>query len=69
MTGLILPESIYNVKRKLGCNFIENRNSEPLDLQRGHTIGLVTSCAVTQAVLGQRLEKFKEDKHEGNRTD
>ena len=32
VTGLILPEIVYNVKRKLVCIFIENHNSEPLDL-------------------------------------
>ena len=35
VTGLILPEIVYNVKKNLGCTFIENHNSEPLDLQRG----------------------------------
>ena len=35
VTGLILPEMVYNVKKNLGCTFIENHNSEPLDLQRG----------------------------------
>ena len=53
MTGLILPEIVYNLKKKLGCNLIENYNSEPLDLQRGETIGLVTSCIGTQEELGQ----------------
>ena len=43
MTGLTLPEIVYNVKRKLCYIFIENHNSEPLDLQRGQTIGVVTS--------------------------
>ena len=59
--GLILPEIIYNIKRKLGCNFIENHNSESLDLQRGQSIGVVTSCVVTQEELGQQPEKHKED--------
>ena len=27
-TGLILPENVYIVKKKLGCIFIENNNSE-----------------------------------------
>ena len=31
MTGLILPKIVYNVKKKLGCIFRENHNSEPLD--------------------------------------
>ena len=39
MPGLILPEIVYNVKRKIGCIFIENHNSVSLDLQRGQTIG------------------------------
>ena len=43
MTGLVLPEIVYNVKKKLGCIFIENPNSKPLDLQRGQRIGFVTS--------------------------
>ena len=61
MTGLILPEIVYNVKKKLGCIFIENHNSEPLELKRGQTIGLVTSCIGTQAEQGQLPEKHKED--------
>ena len=46
---LVLPEIIYNVKKKLGCIFGENRNSKPLMLKRGQMIGLVTSCVVTLA--------------------
>ena len=46
VTGLILPEIVYRVKRKLGCIFIENHNSKPLDLQQGQAIGCVTSCVV-----------------------
>ena len=38
VTGLILPEIVYRVKRKLGCIFIENHNSTSLDLQRGQTM-------------------------------
>ena len=34
VTGLILPEIVYNAKRKLGCIFKESHNSESLDLQR-----------------------------------
>ena len=45
--GLILPEIVYNVKRKIGSIFIENHNSVSLDLQRGQTIGMVSSCVVT----------------------
>ena len=55
-TGLILPEIIYNVKRRLGCIFIENHNSERQDLQRGQTIGFVSSCVVLQEELGQQPE-------------
>ena len=58
--GLILPEIVYNVKRKIGCIFIENHNSVSLDLQRGQTIGVVTSCIVTQEDLGQQCEKRNE---------
>ena len=61
VTGLILPEIVYNFKRKLGCIFIENHNSVSLDLQRGQTIGVVTSCVVTQEELGQKPEKRKEN--------
>ena len=43
LTGVIMPEIVYNVKKKLGCIFIENHNSEPLRLKRGQRIGLVTS--------------------------
>ena len=28
MNGLILPEIVYNIKKKLGCIFIENHKSE-----------------------------------------
>ena len=40
--GIILPEIVYNVKRKIGCIFIENHNSVSLDLQQGQTIGVVS---------------------------
>ena len=43
VTGLLVLEIVYNVKKKLVCIFIENHNSEPLELKRGQTIGLVTS--------------------------
>ena len=59
--GLILCEIVYNVKKKLGCIFVENHNSECLILKRGQMIGLVTSCVVTQAVQGQSPERRKED--------
>ena len=61
VTGLILPEIFYNVKKKPVCIFIENHNSEPLELKRGQTIGLVRSLVVTQAEQGQLLEKCKKD--------
>ena len=37
VTGLILPEIVNNVRKKLRCIFIENLNSQPLDLQQGQT--------------------------------
>ena len=59
--GLILPEIIYNVKRKIGCIFIESHNSVHLDLQRGQIIGVVTSCVVTREDLGQQSKMRNED--------
>ena len=56
VTGLILPEIVYRVKRKLGCIFIENHNSTPLDLQRGQTIGCMNLCVVKQDEWGQQPE-------------
>ena len=41
--GLVLPDIVYNIKKKLGCIFVENHNSESMILKRGQTIGLVTS--------------------------
>ena len=41
LPGLILPEIVYNIKKKLGCIFVENHNYEPLMLKRGLTIRLV----------------------------
>ena len=40
----MLPEIVYNVKKKFGCIFVENHNPESLLLNRGQTLGLVTSC-------------------------
>ena len=40
---------------------IEKHNSESIELKRGQTIGLVTSCVVTQAKKGQLPEEHKED--------
>ena len=51
----MLPEIVYNIKKKLGCIFGENHNSESMVLKRGQTIGLVTSCIVTQGKQGQTL--------------
>ena len=61
VTGLILPEIVYNVRKKSGCIFIEYHNSQPLDLQRGQTIGCVTSWVVTQGELGQQPEMRQEN--------
>ena len=61
MPGLILLEIVYNIKKKLGCIFIENHNSKLLMLKIGQTIGLVTSCIVRQVEQGQLPEKHKED--------
>ena len=49
----MLREIVYNAKKKLGCIFGENHNSESMLLKRGQTIGLVTSCLVTQEEQGQ----------------
>ena len=35
--GLVLPEIIYNLKKKLGCIFAENHNLESVMLKRGQT--------------------------------
>ena len=59
--GLKLPEIVYNVKKKLGCIFVENHNSETLILKRGQSIGLVMSCIVMQEEQGQLPVKLKED--------
>ena len=67
--GLILQEIVHNIRKKLGCIFIENLNSEPLDFQRGQMIGFVTSCIVMQEELGQRLEKRRGKYAECHRTD
>ena len=60
-SGLVLPEIVYNVKKRLGCIFVEYHNPEPLVLKRGQTIGLVTSCVVMQAEQGQTPERRKEE--------
>ena len=61
VTGLILLEIVYNVKKKLGCIFKENHNSEPIELKRGQTIGPVASCVVMQAEQVQLPKKCKEN--------
>ena len=53
--GLVLPEIIYNVKKKLGCIFVENHNTKSLISKRGQTIEIVTSYVVTQEEQGQAL--------------
>ena len=35
--GLVLPEIVYNIKKKLGCIFVENQNSESMVLKREQT--------------------------------
>ena len=59
--GLILSEIVYNVKKKLGCIFVENHNSETIILKRGQSIGLVTLHIVMQEEQGQLPVKRKED--------
>ena len=49
VTGLILPEIVYNVRKKLGCIFIESHNSQTLDLQRGQTIYRVCNVMCSEA--------------------
>ena len=51
--GLVLPEIVYSIKKKLGCIFVENHNSESIVLKRGLNVGLVMSCIVTQEEQGQ----------------
>ena len=50
---LVRSEIIYNIKKKLGCIYVENHNSEPMVLKRRQTVGLVTSCVVTKEEQGQ----------------
>ena len=51
--GLMLPEIVYSIKKKLGCIFVENHNLESMVLKRGQSMGLLTSCVVTQEEKGQ----------------
>ena len=46
MTVLILLEMVYNVNKKLGCIFIENHNSETLNLQRTNNRVCDVMCTV-----------------------
>ena len=41
--GLVLPEVVYNIKKRLGWIFVENHDLESMILKRGLTVGLVTS--------------------------
>ena len=45
---LVLPEIVNNVKKKLGCIFVENHNHESMMLKRGQTIGIVMSCIMLE---------------------
>ena len=36
--GLVLPELVYNIKKKLGYIFLENHNSESMVLKRGQPL-------------------------------
>ena len=58
--GLVLPDIVYNIKKKLGCIFVENHNLESMILKRGQTIGLVTQeeqgqTPATRSDLTQRV--------------
>ena len=48
--GLVLPEVVYNVKKKLGCIFVENHNSEPLMLKRATVFSSLDACGAYHAV-------------------
>ena len=47
----MLPEIVYNIKKELGCIFVENHDSESMVLKRGQTVGLMT--LVMQEEQGQ----------------
>ena len=49
LPGLVLPEIVYNIKKKLGCI---SDNSESMVLKRGQTIGLVTQVEQGQTPEG-----------------
>ena len=58
--GLVLPEVVYNIKKKLGEIFVENHNSESMILKRGQTVELVTSYVVMLEEQGQTPAKCNE---------
>ena len=49
---LVLPEIVYNVKKKLGCIFLENHNPESMMLKRGQTIEIVMSRGGARSSTG-----------------
>ena len=59
--GITDQDKQLNSQEEIGFYFIENHYSKPLELKRGQTIGLVTSCVVTQYEQGQKPEKREED--------
>ena len=67
--GLILSEIVYNVKKKLGCIFVENHNSKTIILKRGQSIGLVTLCVVTQEGLDHLMVRHKKEKAKSHRAE
>ena len=36
--GLVLPDIVYSVKKKLGCTYVENHDPESILLKHGQTI-------------------------------
>ena len=56
----MLPEIVYNIKKKLGCIFVDNHNSKPIGLKRGKTIGLVMSCIVSQEEQVTQCKTYRE---------
>ena len=36
--GLVLPDIVYSVKKKLGCTYVENHDPESIILKHGQTI-------------------------------
>ena len=39
--GLVLPEIVYNIKKKLGCIFVENHNLESMILKIGQNYRVI----------------------------